>query len=84
MRGVLLTSDEDNFQAEVVDLTEDDLPEGDVLVAVEYSTLNYKDALAITNTSPIVRKWPMVPGVDFAGTVPVSYTHLTLPTIYSV
>ena len=69
MRGVLLTSDEDNFQAEVVDLTEDDLPEGDVLVAVEYSTLNYKDALAITNTSPIVRKWPMVPGVDFAGTV---------------
>ena len=69
MRGVLLTSDEDNFQAEVVDLTEDDLPEGDVLVAVEYSTLNYKDALAITNTSPIVRNWPMVPGVDFAGTV---------------
>ena len=69
MRGVLLTKDDDNFGVEVVELTEDDLPEGDVLVAVEYSTLNYKDALAITDSSPIVRKWPMVPGVDFAGTV---------------
>ena len=69
MRGLLLTNDEDNFRAEVTDLTEDDLPEADVLVAVEYSTINYKDALAITNSSPIVRSWPMVPGVDLAGTV---------------
>ena len=69
MRGVLLTNEDENFRAEVTELTEDDLPEGDVLVAVEYSTLNYKDALAITNSSPIVRTWPMVPGVDLAGTV---------------
>ena len=69
MRGVLLTNEDDNFQAEVVELAEDELPAGDVMVAVEYSTLNYKDALAITNSSPIVRSWPMVPGVDFAGTV---------------
>jgi len=69
MRGLLLTNDDDNFAVEVTDLGEDDLPAGDVLVAVEYSTLNYKDALAITNSSPIVRSWPMVPGVDFAGTV---------------
>lgn len=68
MRGLLLTNDDD-FAAQVTDLAEDDLPEGEVLVAVEYSTLNYKDCLAITNTSPIVRSWPMVPGVDFAGTV---------------
>jgi len=69
MRGVLLTNDDQTFEAKVADLTEDQLPEGDVLVAVEYSTLNYKDGLAITNSSPIVRSWPMVPGIDFAGTV---------------
>jgi acrylyl-CoA reductase (NADPH) len=44
-------------------------PEANVTVDVDYSTLNYKDALALTNTSPIVRKWPMVPGIDAAGTV---------------
>lgn len=69
MRGLLLTNEDEEFLAEVTDLTEDDLPKGDVLVAVEYSTLNYKDGLAITNSSPIVRSWPMVPGVDLAGTV---------------
>ncbi|MBU6268834.1 MAG: oxidoreductase [Sphingomonadales bacterium] len=45
------------------------LPEADVTVAVEYSTLNYKDALALTGRSPIARKLPLVPGIDFAGTV---------------
>lgn len=69
MRALLLTNENDTFGADVVELSQDDLPEGEVLVAVEYSTLNYKDALAITNTSPIVRSWPMVPGVDLAGTV---------------
>lgn len=45
------------------------LPEGDVTVGVEWSTLNYKDALAITGKAPVVRRFPMVPGIDFAGTV---------------
>jgi acrylyl-CoA reductase (NADPH) len=45
------------------------LPPGDVTIDVDYSTLNYKDALAITNRSPVVREWPMVAGVDGAGTV---------------
>ncbi len=45
------------------------LPDGDVLVDVAYSTLNYKDGLAITGRSPVVRRFPMVPGIDFAGTV---------------
>lgn len=45
------------------------LNDGDVAVAVQYSTLNYKDGLALTNTGPVVRKWPMVPGIDGAGTV---------------
>jgi acrylyl-CoA reductase (NADPH) len=46
-----------------------DSADGDVVVAVEWSTLNYKDALAITGSSPVVRKWPMIPGIDLAGTV---------------
>jgi acrylyl-CoA reductase (NADPH) len=46
-----------------------DLPEGDVLVDVAYSTLNYKDALALTGAVPVVRSWPMVPGIDFSGIV---------------
>jgi acrylyl-CoA reductase (NADPH) len=50
-------------------LDEAQLPEGEVLVDVAYSTVNYKDALAITGQSPVVRKFPMVPGIDFAGTV---------------
>ena len=70
MRALLLSKDNDgNVTHEIADIGDDQLPEGEVTVAVEYSTINYKDGLAITNTSPIVRSWPMVPGVDFAGTV---------------
>jgi putative YhdH/YhfP family quinone oxidoreductase len=65
----LLLSNEPSFDARVAEVAESELPEGDVLVKLEYSTLNYKDALAITNKSPIVRKWPMVAGIDGAGTV---------------
>jgi len=57
------------FRAEVREVGDDVLPEGDVDVAVEYSTLNYKDALAITNRAPVVRAWPMIAGIDGAGTV---------------
>jgi len=49
-----------------------ELPEGDVDIAVEYSTINYKDGLAITGRFPVVRCWPMVPGIDLAGTVTAS------------
>lgn len=55
--------------AECVEIDESRLPEGTVRVAVSHSTLNYKDALAITGRSPVVRQFPMVPGIDFAGTV---------------
>lgn len=57
------------FTAAVREVGDDFLPEGDVTVAVEWSTLNYKDGLAITNRSPVVRSWPMVAGIDGAGTV---------------
>ena len=69
MRAVLLNNENDEFSVEIAEVDEDQMPDADTLVAVEYSTVNYKDGLAITNTSPIVRSWPMVPGVDFAGTV---------------
>ncbi|MDB5417532.1 MAG: oxidoreductase, partial [Phenylobacterium sp.] len=51
------------------DLTLEDLGDGDVLVRVDYSTVNFKDGLALTGKSPIIRAWPLVPGIDFAGTV---------------
>jgi acrylyl-CoA reductase (NADPH) len=54
------------------ELTEADLMEGDVTVRVSHSTINYKDGLAITGKAPVVRRWPMVPGIDFAGTVTAS------------
>jgi acrylyl-CoA reductase (NADPH) len=54
--------------AHVTELDDDALPEGDATVDVEYSTVNYKDGLAITNRAPVVRTWPLVPGIDFAGT----------------
>jgi acrylyl-CoA reductase (NADPH) len=69
-KAILLSKDNDQFSARVADIDEAQLPaEGDVLVRVEYSTINYKDGLAIGNKSPVVRKWPMVPGIDCAGTV---------------
>ena len=67
-----LQKDDAGFRASVESLADERLPalaEGDVLVAVEYSTLNYKDGLALTNKGPVVRTWPMVPGIDGAGTV---------------
>ena len=54
------------------DLTLGDLMEGDVFVRVEYSTVNFKDGLALTGRSPVVRVWPLIPGIDFAGVVETS------------
>jgi putative YhdH/YhfP family quinone oxidoreductase len=68
MRALYLTKDPE-FKAAVAELDEGALPEGDVTLKVAYSTVNYKDALAITDKSPIVRKWPMVAGIDAAGVV---------------
>lgn len=67
--GILIEKNDDNYQAAVKSIDESILPEGDVTVNVSHSTLNYKDALAITGKSPVVRKFPMIPGVDLVGTV---------------
>lgn len=71
-KAVLIDKNEDNYQTSLTELDDTQLPEGDVTVKVDYSTLNYKDALAITGRSPIVRKFPLVPGIDLAGTVEAS------------
>ena len=72
-RAIYLEKSETGTQASLRELSDDDLQaqagDGDVVVRVEYSTLNYKDGLAITGKSPVVRKWPMVPGIDGAGVV---------------
>ena len=69
MFKALLLENTDGFKASVTQVDEARLPLGDVTVAVAYSTLNFKDGLAITNKSPVVRQWPMVAGIDGAGTV---------------
>ncbi len=74
-KAILVSRDEDKKQSvTVTELTEADLMEGDVVVAVEATTVNYKDGLAITGKAPVVRRWPLVPGIDFAGTV-LSSSH---------
>ncbi|MGW8590102.1 acrylyl-CoA reductase (NADPH) [Dietzia sp. NPDC055343] len=68
-RAVLISGGDSGHSAEVADVSPAQLPEGDVTVRVACSTLNYKDALAITGRGSVVRSFPMVPGIDFAGTV---------------
>ncbi|AJP57513.1 NADPH:quinone dehydrogenase [Pandoraea vervacti] len=69
-KAILLTQSDGTTQAAVTELQDDALPaSGDVLVAIDYSTVNYKDGLAITGKAPVVRTWPMVAGIDGAGTV---------------
>ncbi len=68
-KGIQLTQHDRVTHAELADIDEAGLPDGDVDVDVEWSTLNYKDGLAITGKGAVVRSWPMVPGIDFAGTV---------------
>jgi len=70
LKAILIRQLADKQQSvSVEELDSSELGEGDVTVRVSYSTLNYKDALAITGKGPVVRKFPMVPGIDFAGVV---------------
>jgi acrylyl-CoA reductase (NADPH) len=68
-KAILIEKNEAGYRAALREIDEAQLPEGDVTVDVTYSTLNYKDGLAITGKGPVVRKFPMVPGIDIAGTV---------------
>lgn len=73
-QAILIEKDEQGYRATLTTLDDSALPPGDVTVRVAASTLNYKDGLAITGRSPVVRSFPLVPGIDLAGTVEVS-TH---------
>ena len=73
-KALLLEKSDSGFKASVESVDEARLPAGDVLIQVDHSTLNYKDGLAITNRGPVVRTWPMVAGIDAAGTV-LQSTH---------
>jgi len=73
-RAIRLFKTETGQETRFVDLTDADLMDGDVDVRIDYSTINYKDGLALTGKSPVVRVWPLTPGIDFAGVVEKS-TH---------
>jgi acrylyl-CoA reductase (NADPH) len=69
IKAILINKQDGAYGARLADVGETDLPDAPVTVRIEYSTVNYKDGLAITGKSPVVRKFPMVPGIDFAGIV---------------
>ena len=77
-KALLIEKDDAGYRAGIKTLDDDNLPEGDVTVRVDYSTINYQDGLAITGKSPVVRKFPLVAGIDFAGTVESS-SQLAVP-----
>jgi len=68
-QGILIEKDEQGYRATVKDIDDNVLPDGDVTVNISHSTLNYKDALALTGKGPVVRSFPMIPGIDLVGTV---------------
>ena len=69
-KAILVSRDDSKKQSvNVVEMTDRDLMDGDVTIKVEHTTVNYKDGLAITGKAPVIRRWPMIPGIDLAGTV---------------
>ncbi|MDX7985834.1 oxidoreductase [Xenorhabdus sp. 12] len=72
--GILIKKDECGYYANLSDISESQLPEGDITVQISYSSINYKDGLAISGKSPVVRQFPMIPGIDLVGHVIESST----------
>ena len=68
-KGIQITKDDAGYSSKITEMVEKPLQEGEVRVEVKYSTLNYKDALAITGRAPVVRSFPLTPGIDFSGVV---------------
>jgi acrylyl-CoA reductase (NADPH) len=68
-RAMLVSKDGDQQIVVITELAETDLMDGDVTVGVEQSTVNYKDGLAISGKAPIIRKFPLIPGIDLSGMV---------------
>lgn len=78
-KGILIENDENGYRANLRNIEESCLPEGDVTIRVQYSTLNYKDGLAITGKGPVINRFPMIPGIDLVGTVEESDHSHYLP-----
>ncbi|HCM61990.1 MAG TPA: alcohol dehydrogenase [Morganella sp. (in: Bacteria)] len=76
MFNCILIENTDGYTAKMAQMDESQLPDHNVTVQIDYSTLNYKDGLAITGKGPVVRSFPMIPGIDFAGTVTESSSDL--------
>ena len=68
-KALLLTKDDAGQSANWVDMNVNDLMDGDVLIQVSHSTVNYKDGLAVSGKAPIARRYPLIPGIDLAGVV---------------
>lgn len=68
-KAIVVTEENGKLNAKVAELSDSDLPDREVLVKVDFSTLNYKDGLALTGSAPVITSFPMVPGIDLAGTV---------------
>ncbi|HEX9322200.1 MAG TPA: alcohol dehydrogenase catalytic domain-containing protein, partial [Xanthobacteraceae bacterium] len=68
-KAIRIDKAEPGQRVALVDFDEKDLMDGDVTVRIEWSTVNYKDGLALTGKAPVVRRFPMIPGIDFAGVV---------------
>ena len=73
-KAIRIDKDDEKQKVNLVELNENDLMEGDVLVDITHSTLNFKDGLVLTGSSPVVRTFPMIPGIDFSGVVKNSYS----------
>jgi acrylyl-CoA reductase (NADPH) len=71
-RALLVSKTDEGQKVEITTLNESDLMDGDVTIQVEHSSVNYKDGLAVTGKAPIIRRWPLIPGIDLAGTVILS------------
>ena len=68
-KAIVINNQNENFSREIKDISSSELKDGNVLVKVDYSSLNYKDAMILKDGGRIVRKFPFVPGIDFSGTV---------------
>ena len=68
-KALQATKDGENVSTNLVELEEKDLMSGDVTIAVDYSTVNYKDGMALTGRFPIIQTFPLIPGIDLSGTV---------------
>ncbi|WP_053184599.1 acrylyl-CoA reductase (NADPH) [Pseudomonas thivervalensis] len=78
-KALLTTKTGEAISTQLVDFKDEDLMPGDVTVAIEFSTVNYKDAMALSGRSPVIRQFPLIPGIDFAGIVETS-SHLGFKT----